>query len=132
MTVLGIRFREISAKREGGNVTPQIKVNSVPKITGVSEKELPMIGKKTLSVEFDFVTEYDPKIGTIRMSGEVYYVAENSKEALKNWKSKKELPEKMRVDILNHLFRACLLKIAYLADDLQLPAPISIPRVKPK
>jgi hypothetical protein len=132
MTVLGIRFREISAKRQGGKVTPKIKVNSVPKITGVSEKELPMIARKTLSVDFDFVTEYDPDIGNIRMSGEVYYVTEKDKEVLKSWKSKKELPEDMRVDILNHLFRACLLKIANLADDLQLPAPMAIPRVKPK
>ena len=132
MTVLGIRFKSLEAKREGGKVTPQIKVNSVPKITGVKETNMPMFNKKALSVDFDFVTEYRPKIGTITMSGEVFYVTDKNKEALKKWDSDKTLPEDMRIDILNHLFRACLLKIANLADDLQLPPPMAIPRVKPK
>ena len=132
MTVLGIRFKSLEAKREGGKVTPQIKVNSVPKITGVKETNMPMFNKKALSVDFDFVTEYSPKIGTITMSGEVFYVTDKNKEALKKWDSDKTLPEDMRIDILNHLFRACLLKIANLADDLQLPPPMAIPRVKPK
>lgn len=132
MTVLGIRFKSLEAKREEGKVTPQIKVNSVPKITGVKETNMPMFNKKALSVDFDFVTEYSPKIGTITMSGEVFYVTNKNKEALKKWDSDKTLPEDMRIDILNHLFRACLLKIANLADDLQLPPPMAIPRVKPK
>jgi hypothetical protein len=38
----------------------------------------------------------------------------------------------MNVEVLNHLFRQCLLKISNLADDLQLPPPIQLPRVKPK
>ena len=132
MTVIGIRFRSLEAKRDKGKVTPQIKVNSVPKITGVREASLPMFDKKALSVDFDFVTDYDPQIGTIRISGEVYYMAEKNADVLKSWKSKKEVPEEMRIVILNHLFRACLIKIANMADDLQLPPPMAIPRVKPK
>ena len=132
MAVLGIRFRSLEAKREGGKVSPQIKVNSVPKITGVKETNMPMFDKKALSVDFDFVTEYAPNIGTITMSGEVFYVTDKNADVLKKWKSDKELPEDMRIEILNHLFRACLLKIANMADDLQLPPPMAIPRVKPK
>jgi hypothetical protein len=132
MTVIGVRFRSLEARREKAQASPQIKVNSVPKITGVRETSAPMFKEKALSVDFDFVTEYDPNIGSIRMSGEVIYLAGNSSQIMKKWKSKKELPEDMRVQILNHLFRACLVKIANIADDLQLPPPIGIPRVRPK
>ena len=132
MTVIGVRFRSLEARREKAQASPQIKVNSVPKITGVRETSAPMFKEKALSVDFDFVTEYDPNIGSIRMSGEVIYASEGSTQIVKKWKSKKELPEDMRVQILNHLFRACLLKIAILADDLQLPPPMAIPRVKAK
>jgi hypothetical protein len=132
MSVLGIRFRSLEAKREGGKVTPQIKVNSVPKITGVRETNMPMFEKKALSVDFEFLTEYNPNIGSITMSGEVFYVTDKNAQILKLWKSKKELPEEMRIEILNHLFRACLLKIANMADDLQLPPPMAIPRVRSK
>ena len=132
MAVIGLRFKSFEAKRAGGKVTPQIKVNSVPKITGVAETDLPMLDKKAISVEFDFLTNYDPDIGNIKMTGEVYYLAKDNKEVMKSWKDKKAVPEAMRVEVLNHLFRACLLKIANMADDLQLPPPMAIPRVKPK
>jgi hypothetical protein len=131
MSVLGMRFRSLEARREQGGAA-QIRVNSVPKITGVKETSIPMLKQKALSVEFDFVTEYDPKIGTIRLSGELYYVAEGHARILKAWKSKKELPEDMRIEVLNHLFRTCLTRIVSLADDLQLPPPMAIPRVRPK
>jgi hypothetical protein len=132
MPVLGIRIRGLEAKRESGRATSQIRVNSVPKITDVKETNVPMLNKKALSVDFDFLTEYSPSIGNIKMNGEVIYLADENAKILKGWKSKKELPEKIRVEVLNHLFRACLLKIANIADDLQLPPPIGIPRVKPK
>ncbi len=132
MSVIGIRFRSFEARREQGKVTPQIKVNSVPKITDVKETNLPMFDKKALSVGFDFVTQYDPNIGNIKLSGEVYYLAKDNTVVIKSWKDKKAVPEDIRIDVLNHLFRACLLKIANLADDLQLPPPMAIPRVKPK
>lgn len=131
MTVLGMRYRSLEARREQGGAA-QIKVNSVPKITGVRETNVPMLKQKALSVDFDFVTEYDPKIGTIKLTGEIFYLTDRNAQIMKAWKSKKELPEDMRIEILNHLFRSCLVRIANLADDLQLPPPIGIPRVKPK
>ena len=132
MTVIGIRFHSFDAKREEGKVSPQIKVNSTPKITDVKETNMPMLDKKTLSIGFDFVTEYTPSIGTITISGDVYYIADSNESVLKSWKSDKKLPDDIRVDVLNHLFRACLLKAANLADDLQLPPPLAIPRVRAK
>ena len=132
MTIIGLRIRSLEARREKAQPSAQIKVNSVPRITDVTETSMPMMKQKALSVGFEFVTEYDPNIGSIRMSGDIIYLAENSVQILRKWKSKKELPEAMRIEILNHLFRACLVKIANMADDLQLPPPIGIPRVKAK
>jgi hypothetical protein len=132
MTVLGMRFRSLEARREQGGTTPQIKVNSVPKITDVRETNVPMLKQKALSVDFNFVTEYEPKIGSITLAGEIFYITDRNAQIMKSWKSKKELPEDMRIEILNHLFRTCLVRISNLADDLQLPPPISIPRVRPK
>jgi hypothetical protein len=138
MAVIGMRFHSIEGKREKGKSTPRMKINSSPKIRGVKETNVPSLDKKILSVDFDFVTEYTPenapdtKIGSINFSGELFYLAEKNAEVIKGWKDKKELPDGMRVEVMNHLFRACLLKIASMADDLQLPLPIAVPRMKPK
>ncbi len=138
MTVIGMRFHSIEGKREKGKSTPRMKINSSPKISGVKETNIPSLDKKVLSVDFDFMTEYTPenapdtKVGTINFSGELFYLTEKNADVIKGWKAKKELPEDMRVDVMNHLFRSCLLKIADMADELQLPLPIAVPRIKPK
>jgi hypothetical protein len=90
------------------------------------------MGKKALSLEFEFTTKYNPDIGEIKMSGEVIYLSDKNAKVIKDWKAKKSLPENMNLEVLNYLFRACLIKISVLADDLQLPPAVQLPRVRPK
>ncbi len=132
MPIIGFKFESLEAKRNNTNFGGEIKINSAPKITKVSEINIPSLKKKALGMGFEFITKYDPEIGEIKVTGEVLYMAENNPQILKGWKSKKDLPEKVNIEVLNHLFRHCLLKISNLADDLQLPPPIQLPKVKPK
>ena len=123
MPVIGLTLSSMEAKR--GNVAPagEIKVNSTPKIVEVKEVSVATLKKKALSLGFEFLTTYSPDIGEIKVGGEVLYLADKNATILSQWKKKKKLPEKVSVEILNHLFRRCLLKIANLAEDLQLPPP---------
>ena len=132
MPVIGMKFDSIEGKR--GNETPrgEIKVNSTPKITSIKEVDIAPFGKKALAVNFDFSTNYTPNIGEIRITGEILYTTDLHDKVLKEWKDKKTIPETASIEILNHLFRHCLLKIVNISEDLQLPPPISLPRVRPK
>jgi len=122
----------MEAKRENVPQKGEIKVNSTPRITSAKLITLPSITKKVLALNFDFVTTYSPDIGEVKISGEVLYVHEDNPKILKQWQAKKSLPEQTNIEVLNHLFRQCLLKVANIADDLQLPPPLAIPRVAPK
>ena len=130
MPIIGMNFKSMEAKREKG-AGGEIKVNSTPKVTDMKEVNIPSLNKKALSMSFEFITKYDPEIAEIKIGGEIMYLAEKNEPILNQWKKKKSLPEEVSVEVLNHLFRRCLLKIAYMADDLQLPPPVQIPRVKP-
>ena len=132
MPVIGLTFRSIEAKREKTAVTGEIKVNSTPKINSVKEANVPTLKKKALSLDFDFVTKYSPDMGEVKISGDIMYLTDKNAQILKQWKKEKKLPEDVSIEILNHLFRRCLIKITYIAEDLQLPPPIAMPRVKPK
>lgn len=132
MPVIGLSFTSMEAKRGKGTVKEEIKINSTPKITEVKEVKIPTLDKKALSLAFEFTTKYDPDIGEIKIGGDLVYVADKSAAVLKQWKEKKSLPENVSVEVLNHLFRRCLLKISNMAEDLQLPPPIQMPRVKPQ
>ena len=132
MPIIGLSFRSMEAKREKGTSKGEIKVNSTPKINSIKEVTIPTLKKKALSLTFEFVTKYDPAIAEIKIGGELIYLAESNTKVLSQWKKKKSLPENVSVEVLNHLFRRCLLKISNMADDLQLPPPIQLPRVRPK
>lgn len=133
MPVVGMNFTRLEAKRgKGSTGGGEIKVNSTPRITEVKEITLSNLDKKALSLNFEFVTEYAPDIGEIRLEGNILFLAEKNSPILEQWKKDKSLPEEVSVAVLNHLFRRCLIKISTMADDLQLPPPIQIPLVRPK
>ncbi|MCK5018971.1 MAG: hypothetical protein KAS32_18065 [Candidatus Peribacteraceae bacterium] len=134
MSIIGLSFDSVHGDRDKEKrLTAEMKVNSVPRINDVKEVNVPTIGnKKVLSLTFEFVTNYDPKVGEIKISGDLLYMAKDNKALLKQWAKEKKLPEDTSLEILNYLFRKCLLKVSTIAEDLQLPPPIPMPTIKPK
>ena len=134
MPVIGFSFRSVEANRKKDVMNLEVKVNSTPKVTNIKEMSIPSLGpgKKALSFDFEFLTKYDPDVAEIKMGGNVIYLSSKSNAILKQWKKEKKIPEDVSVDVLNHLFRRCLIRIANIADDLQLPPPLPMPRVRPR
>jgi len=134
MPIVGFRFTSMEGKRmqDAPAIKGEIKVNSTPKITSVKEVNMPTFKQKAISVEFEFATNYDPKIAEIKITGDILYVPKNTVKVLKDWKNNKKLPDKINIEILNNMFRRCLIKISVIADDLQLPPPLQMPMVRPK
>jgi hypothetical protein len=131
MPIVGLSFSSIEARRKS-MPTSEIKVNSIPKVKEIKEVELAGLDKSGLQLSFEFLTEYVPDIGSIKVEGEMLYVADNNLKILAQWKKDKTLPEDVSVEVLNQLFRKCLLKVSGLAEEIQLPIPIQIPRVAAK
>jgi hypothetical protein len=132
MPVIGLSFSSIQAKKEGGAIQQEVKVNSTPMIQNVKEVTVPTLTKKALSIQFEFLTRYDPGFATISIEGSIMYLADKNKPILDEFEKNKRLPEKTSLEILNYLFRHCLLKASILADDLQLPPPMPMPKITPK
>lgn len=130
MPIIGTTFMGIEATRKKTIAGGDVKVNSTPKITAMREVDVDALGKKAVVMEFTFGSEYEPGIANIAVKGELMYVGPKQVAVLKQWKEKETLPADVSVEVLNHLFRKCLLKIAVLADDLQLPPPLELPRVQ--
>jgi hypothetical protein len=134
MAIVGLSFNSVEAKRDKEQrIRAEIKVNSVPRINNVREVTISTLGdKKVLSLAFEFVTNYDPRVGEIKIGGDLLYMTDDNKKLLKQWEKEKKLPEKSSLEILNYLFRRCLLKVSNIAEDLQLPPPLPMPTIKPK
>ena len=133
MPIIGISFRSIEAdidieKKHKGD----ININSVPTIQKIEKHELGLANlKEALAIDFKFETKYEPKIGNIAIEGRVLYQTNKIKECLEKWKKEKKLDEKLLIEILNAIFRKCLVKAVDLSNELGLPPPIRFPVVKP-
>jgi hypothetical protein len=137
MAVIGFTLFSINAEKfdmqaDSGSKGGEINVNSSPKIKELKEVTLPNLKKKALSMDFEFLTTYDPKIGEIKINGNLLLLADKNEPILEQWKKNKSIPQAVSVEVLNYLFKKCLLKISNVAEDLQLPPPIQFPVIKPK
>ena len=131
MPVVGFSITRIEAERGKEAISPQMNINSAPTVKDIKEIDLDALKKKALQVDFDFDTNYSPNIGSIKLSGELFYVADDQEKILDGWKNSKRIPEEASLEILNFLFRRCILKMLNISDDLQLPPPINLPFVRP-
>ncbi len=132
MPVIGMQITKIEATRKG-DPKPGFKVESTPTIMSVEEKELPALGKdKVLNVGFSFAVDYKPDIATLKINGEILFLEEGERKAIKMWAKNKTLPEQMMIELYNTIFRKGLIKALVLSEDMQLPPPLQIPIVTPK
>lgn len=132
MPIIGLGFSSMEAGKEGGRIQQEVKVNSTPSITNVKEVAVPNLAKKALSIEFEFLTRYEPNFARITIKGSIMYLTDKNKPVIDEWEKNKRLPEKLSLEVLNYLFRKCLLKASLLAEDLQIPPPMPMPKITPK
>ena len=132
MPIVGCNYRKITLERKE-NVTGNINIKNNIAIKDVEEKEF-ALGKakqQGLKFNFEFTTEYEPNIGTINIFGEVLYLDEPKKikELAASWKKNKKVEPDVMQQVLNTALSKCNVKALILAEDINLPSPIPLPRV---
>jgi len=130
--IVGFSIKSIFAERKS-IPRGRIDINSSPKIFSVKKSKKGFLKKnKPLNIEFEFHTRYEPKIGEIKIMGNVFYVGKKMKNIQKMWEKEKKLPKEVDMEIKNFLFRKCLSIGLNLSENMQLPPPLIFPRVVPK
>ncbi|HLD49288.1 MAG TPA: hypothetical protein VJB11_02905 [archaeon] len=132
MSVIGLQLKSVKASIDEKKIIEgNINVNSSPRIESVEKKDINVPGiKDVLSINFIFEVNYDPKVGEIEMEGEVLYQTDKSKDILAKWKKDRKLEDDMAVEVLNAIFRRCLVEALSLSNELRLPPPIRLPIVQ--
>ena len=131
MAVVGFSFTKMLAERKKP-IKGKITINNTVTLVEVEETELPLESKsKGLKLTFGFSTKYEPDAGNIELSGEVIYLDEEKKvkDALKQWKSNKTLPNAITEEILNNVLAKCHIQAVIVSRDISLPPPVAIPKI---
>lgn len=128
MPAIGIIIKSIDATKDK-ELIGNVKVNNEVKVIDVVEKDMPGLNKKGLSVNFKYSSMYTAEenpLAHIIISGDVLYIDDTNK-VLDHWKKENKLPEDVNLEVINSVFRKCIIKALGFADELQLPAPIAMP-----
>ena len=94
MTVVAVAFNKILVERFN-QITGKVDIKNNAAVLDVEKQELTLGSQKqeSLKFKFDFRVDYEPKIATIQLEGEVVWVDEkkNIDDALKGWKKDKKV-----------------------------------------
>ena len=135
MAIVGFNLKKILVERKG-SVRGEVKVNTNMNILKIEKHDVEITkGKDVLSFEFSFtisyvsVADHTGNIADILFEGNVLYLAEpkETKEILDGWKNK-EIPEDVRIRILNIILTKCNAKALVFEDDLGLPPHLPLPK----
>ena len=128
--ILGISLDSINSERKefkGGD----FKISYSSEITDLKETEIPTFNEKVAELKFSFDVVYQQKeniVGTIKFTGSILWKG-NLKELTEKWKKEKKLPEDVGLNVLNNLYRRCLIVGVQISEQLGLPSPIPLPKV---
>ncbi len=133
MAIVGFNFTKIEAERLEA-AKGKINVSNNVTISKVEEKNLALGNdkQKVLAFTFEFTSNYEPKVGQIKLTGETLFMddSKKAKEVLDGWKKEKKLPKEIMTGIINAILGKCNIQSLILSEQVNLPAPIPLPRVQ--
>ena len=132
MAIVGYNFSKVKAEKKA-SAKGKINISNTVKITDVKESDLKLDNtRKGLKIEVEFISNYEPDVGTIALVGEVLLIEESKKadEIFKSWKEKKILPKDETAAILNVALTKSNVQALILSQLITLPPPVQLPKVK--
>jgi len=132
MPVIGFNFSKMHVEKTGP-AKGKISINNNVALKDVIETEL-NLGKQTQKgaiFKFEFSSEYEPKVASLILAGEVVYIDDEKqiKNILSEWKKGKKVEKDLMTSILNNVLNKCNIQALILSKDMNLPSPIPMPRV---
>ncbi len=130
MKVLGFNLTKIHASREEKFENPGSMVTNI-EFTDVSKDTLPMLkSEEIVKAGFKYTVLYEPKNAEISFAGSILLSLDDdtAKEVLKSWK-KNEIPEKIKIPLINLIMTKCNVRALELEEQLNLPLHLKFPRV---
>ena len=133
MAIVGFNFEKIVAEKNE-QVSGRINISNNVSVKNVEKTDLSLgkASQKGLKFEFVFTSSYEPKIGSIVLQGNVIFVDEEKKinEILSTWKKNKRVPNDIMRSLMNTILNKCNIEALILSRDINLPAPVPLPKVK--
>lgn len=128
--IVGFSFNKISAEKKSP-IKGKLEITRNIVIKDIKEEKIP--DGKGVVVEFEFNVAYEPKIAVIDLGGSLFYLTDNVKGILEDWKKNKKLSDgQATYDVVNAILMKCNVRSLQISDEMNLPPTLRLPRVNPK
>jgi len=131
---MGVNLEKISATKNNP-IKGKLEIKHNVKLTDIQDFKLEISkDKEAVRFFFDYNVQYEPKIGSITLNGDVLYVDETKKikEILSEWKKNKKIDPDLAANIINTVLTKCTIKALNLSQEVNLPPHLPLPRASPK
>lgn len=128
--IVGFNVDSIEASK-GEAAQGNLQIQYSPVIDSIEEATVNAFDDKVAKIDFTFTVNYqsgNQTAASIEMSGNVLWKGQLEK-ILDEWNENEALPEKVRVPLMNDMYRKCLSQAVGISDTLGLLPPIPTPRV---
>lgn len=109
----------------------ELNINYRHDVTGVEEASVSAINDPVARIRFSFKITYrqnEEDVATINFDGNVLW-QQNAEQVIETWDESGELDDQVSTAVANHIFRKCLTQAVGLADSLDMPSPVPMPKV---
>lgn len=133
MPIVGAQILKVDGEKKNAIFSGKVSIKndlSFPKVeelTSLNTKE-----QGGAAFHFSFIYDYEPEVARMCVDGRVLYTGkkEEVKKLLENWVKNKILPPEIMENVANLAMNRANIECVKLADVLDLPCPLPIPRFK--
>ena len=128
--IVGFSITKMNAEKHAAKQR-DLNVNYTHKITDVETAEVPAIDKPIARVHFTLDASYtqnEEPVADMGFEGTLLWQGD-AEDLVSTWDEEDTIDDEVAAAITNHLYRKCLTQAVSLADTLDLPSPVPMPRI---
>lgn len=133
MAIISINYTDIVAKKETNAKKGQVSIKNNISIANVTLADVSASpGQKAVVFEYKFAMEYAPEFGLISITGNVVELTDEktAKDLVEMWDKNKRVDKVLTKNIFSVVYDKCIIKAIALSQDVALPPPVQLPKVK--
>ncbi len=128
--IIGFSIGSIEAEKDemqGGETS----INYASSITDIEEADIPSLDEPIARILFELSLTYEQggdEVAEMSFEGNVLWRGD-ADDVIDQWEDAEELDQDIAAEVTNHIYRKCLTRAVGMADALELPSPVPMPRV---
>ncbi len=133
MVIVAFNFSKINVEKKS-SIEGKININNNVVIKDVVESDLSLGTEKQKAVKFmfEFTSKYEPDYASIYLGGDITTIedSQKAKKIVEDWKKNGKVEKALMENILNSILTKCNIQALILSQDVNLPSPIPLPKVR--